>query len=59
VVGKHTTLVELVLEDPRACNHIGSRRPRDEVPCVVVDERSLLISHSSPPMWVGGHATVV
>ena len=49
----------LVLEDPLAGDHVGAGWPGYEAPCVVVDERMVLLSHCRTPVWISQTAMVV
>jgi len=51
--------VELVPEDPLACDHVGAGRPGNESPRVVVDESLVLLSHGRAPLGVGKGPSVV
>ena len=50
--------VELVLEDPRVGDDIGSRRTRHKIPSVVLHQSIMFFYHSSSPIWVGKSTTV-
>jgi hypothetical protein len=45
VMGKNTVRVVLKCEDPFDCHNIGTRRSRNKMPCVIVDERLVLLNH--------------
>ena len=59
VADKGTIRVEFVFKNPLARHNIGARRTKDEALGPVINERLVLVSHSSPPLRVGQGTPVI
>jgi hypothetical protein len=55
---KKTISMELVFENPFAGHNIGVQRLRNKISGLALNEGSILLCHSSAPIWIGESCSV-